>query len=71
MNDELPAELDPEDLPDDPEVLKQLVCDLYVTAMASDELLKAVEGGPEEGADLGWITDHLEPSSPVNQEPTE
>jgi hypothetical protein len=61
MRDELPAELDPADLPDDPDVLKRLVCDLYTTVIASDELLRALEDGPEaDGTDLGWLTEHLE-----------
>jgi hypothetical protein len=65
MSDELPAELHPEDLPDDPEVLKRLVCDLYTTVMASDELIEAMEGGPAtDGADLGWLTEHLKADSP-------
>jgi len=72
MSDELPAELTPEDLPDDPDALKRLVCDLYATVMASDQLIKAVEGGPaEDGADLGWLTEHLEPGSPIEGEPGE
>lgn len=69
MSDELPAKLHPEDLPDDPEVLKQLVCDLYTTMMASDELIRAMEDGPAtDSADLGWLTEHLEPESPVGHE---
>ena len=72
MSDELPAELHPEDLPDDPEVLKRLVCDLYTTVMASDELIKAVEGGPAtDGTDLGWLTEHLEPDSTAGHESRE
>ncbi|MDS0282479.1 hypothetical protein [Haloarcula onubensis] len=72
MSDELPAQLHPEDLPDDPDVLKRLVCDLYTTVMASDELIEAVEGGPTaDGTDLGWLTEHLEPGGPVGREPQE
>jgi hypothetical protein len=72
MSGELPAELNPEDLPDDPEILKRLVCELYTTAMASDELLTAMEDGPaKDGTDLGWLTDHLEPGSPVGNDPRE
>jgi len=64
MSDELPTELNPADLPDDPDVLKRLVCDLYTTVMASDELLQAMEDGPAtDGTDLGWLTEHLEPDS--------
>jgi len=69
MRDELPAELHPEDLPDDPDVLKRLVCDLYTTAVASDELIKAMEGGPAtDGTDLGWLTEHLDAGGPVGHE---
>lgn len=72
MSDELPAELTPEDLPDDPDVLKRLVCDLYATVMASEELIKAVDGGPDDDdANLGWLTEHLEPDSPVDTGPQE
>jgi len=72
MTDELPAELHPEDLPDDPEVLKRLVCDLYTTVMASEELIKSIEGGPPtDGADLGWLNEHLEAGSPAGHEPQE
>ena len=64
MSDELPPELHPEDLPDDPAVLKRLVCDLYTTVRASDELITAMEDGPAaDGTDLGWLTEHLEPDS--------
>ncbi len=62
MSDELPTELHPADLPDDPEVLKRLVCELYTTVLASDELIQALEDGPAtDGTDLGWLTEHLEP----------
>jgi hypothetical protein len=72
MSDELPAELHPEDLPDDPDVLKRLVCDLYTIVRASDELINAVEGGPAtDDTDLGWLTDHLEPGSPAGHDPQE
>jgi hypothetical protein len=72
MNDELPSELQPEDLPDDPEILKQLVCDLYTTVMASEELLRNIEGGPaKDAADLGWLNEHLKTSDPGIQEPQE
>jgi|GEM_PF-1814921 len=72
MSDELPAELHPEDLPDDPEVLKRLVCDLYTTVIASDELIEAVEGGPAtDDTDLGWLTEHLEPVDPAEHHPQE
>ena len=72
MSDELPAQLHPEDLPDDPEVLQRLVCDLYTTVMASDELLRAMEDGPAtDGTDLGWLTEHLEPGSPAGHDPSE
>ncbi|WP_262178646.1 hypothetical protein [Haloarcula laminariae] len=71
MNDELPAELNPEDLPDDPDVLKGLVCDLYTTVVASDELLKAMDNPATDGADLGWLTEHLEDPSPADREPRE
>jgi len=72
MSDELPAELHPEDLPDDPDVLKQLVCDLYTTMLASDELIRAMEDGPAtDSTDLGWLTEHLEPESPVGHDPQE
>jgi len=70
MSDELPPELHPEDLPDDPAVLKRLVCDLYTTVRASDELITAMEGGPD-GTDLGWLTEHLEAGSPAGREPEE
>ena len=72
MNDELPSELQPEDLPDDPEILKRLVCDLYTTVMASEELIKTIEGGPAtDGADLGWLNEHLETSNPDRHESQE
>ena len=72
MSGELPAELDPEDLPDDPDVLKRLVCDLYTTAVASDELIRAMEDGPAtDGTDLGWLTEHLRAGGPAGHEPRE
>ncbi|MFC7027155.1 hypothetical protein ACFQJ5_05455 [Halomicroarcula sp. GCM10025324] len=72
MSDELPAELDPEDLPDDPDVLKQLVCDLYATVMASDELIEAMEGGPAtDDTNLGWLSEYLEAGGPAGHEPRE
>ena len=72
MGDELPAELNPEDLPEDPEVLKQLVCELYTTVMASDELINAMDGGPEtDSADFGWLTEHLESGSQVGTDSME
>jgi len=72
MRDELPAELNPADLPDDPDVLKRLVCDLYTTVLASDELLTAMEDSPAtDGTDLGWLTEHLEPASPAGHESRE
>jgi hypothetical protein len=72
MSDELPAELNPEDLPDDPEVLKRLVCELYTTVMASDELINAMEDGPASGtSEFGWLTEHLESASPAGTDPQE
>ena len=72
MSDELPAELDPEDLPDDPDVLKRLVCDLYTTAVASDELIQAMEDGPAtDGTDLGWLTEHLDTGDAAGAESQE
>jgi hypothetical protein len=72
MSDELPAELHPEDLPDDPDVLKQLVCDLYMTAMASGELIEAMEGGPAaDETNLGWLSEYLEAGGPAGHEPQE
>ncbi len=72
MSDELPTELRPEDLPDDPDVLKRLVCDLYTTVQASDELIQALEDGPAtDGTDLGWLTEHLEPDGPAGHDPRE
>ena len=72
MSDELPAELHPEDLPDDPDVLKRLVCELYTTAMASDELIRAMEDGPAaDGTDLGWLTEHLETGTSAGHDPQE
>lgn len=66
MRQELPAELHPADLPDDPEVLKRLVCDLYTTVVASDELIKSMDGGPAtDSSDLGWLTEHLDSDRPV------
>ena len=72
MSDELPAELDPEDLPDDPDVLKQLVCDLYETVMASDELIEAMDGGPAtDDASLGWLSEYLRAGGPAGHDPEE
>lgn len=72
MSDELPAELDPEDLPDDPDVLKQLVCDLYETVMASDELIEAMDGGPTaDDTNLGWLSEYLTAGGPAGHDPEE
>jgi hypothetical protein len=70
VSDDLPAELDPADLPDDPEVLKRLVCDLYATLMASEELLAAPESGVgKDTNDLGWLTQHLTTGGPAGHNP--
>jgi hypothetical protein len=68
MQEELPAEIEPEDLPDDPDVLKRLVCDLYATLRASEELERA-GGGTRDDADLGWLTQHLAAGGPAGHDP--
>jgi hypothetical protein len=66
MTDDLPAELDPADLPDDPELLKQLVCDLYATVVASEEFIQQLDDGEmDDDTGVGWLTQHLTAESPV------
>lgn len=68
MPDDLPAELDPDDLPDDPELLKRLVCDLYATVVASEELVAQSDAaGADDETGLGWLTNHLAEESPVGR----
>lgn len=65
MTDDLPAELDPADLPDDPELLKQLVCELYATVVASEEFIQQLDGGElDEESGMGWLTQHLATDDP-------
>lgn len=65
MTDDLPAELDPADLPDDPELLKQLVCELYATVVASEEFIQQLDGTEmDEESGLGWLTQHLGTDGP-------
>ncbi|MFC7229127.1 hypothetical protein N0B31_17110 [Salinirubellus salinus] len=69
MTDDLPAELDPADLPDDPELLKQLVCDLYATVVASEEFIDQLDGAElDDETGMGWLTHHLAEGSPVGGE---
>jgi hypothetical protein len=70
MSADLPAELDPEDLPDDPAVLKELVCELYAALVASDEFVEAAEGDLDaEAAEFGWLTQHLAAGGPAGHDP--
>ena len=72
MTDDLPSELDPDDLPDDPELLKQLVCDLYATVVASEEFIDQLdEAEMDDETGVGWLTQHLAAESPVGKEPEE
>ena len=72
MSADLPAELDPEDLPDDPAVLKQLVCELYAALVVSDEFVEAAEGELDaETTDFGWLTQHLATGGPAGHDPEE
>jgi len=69
MTDDLPAELDPADLPDDPELLKQLVCDLYATVMASEEFIQQLDDDEmDDDTGVGWLTQHLAAESPVGHD---
>jgi hypothetical protein len=69
MSDDLPAELDPADLPDDPELLKQLVCDLYATVVASEEFIDQIdEAKLDDDTGVGWLTQHLAAESPVGHD---
>jgi hypothetical protein len=70
MTNDLPAELNPEDLPDDPELLKHLVCDLYATVMASEELLEQTDdGGPDNETGLWRLIQHLATGGPAGHDP--
>jgi hypothetical protein len=73
MDREMPEELQPEDLPDDPETLKRLVCGLYEAVQASEALIESPEGvgavGVDEEKGLGWLTTHLEAGGPAGPEP--
>jgi hypothetical protein len=71
MTDQLPAELDPEDLPDDPELLKRLVCDLYATVVASEELIQQTTEESDEETGIGWLTQHLAAGGPAGHDPSE
>lgn len=72
MSADLPAELDPEDLPDDPAVLKELVRELYAALVASDAFVEAAEGELDaEATDLGWLTQHLAAGGPAGHDPGE
>jgi len=72
MPDDLPAEIDPDDLPDDPELLKRLVCELYATVVASEELVaQSNAAGAADETGLGWLTNHLAEESPVRRTPEE